>query len=62
MKTMQKVWIRKGVVYVPHFHHPKTWVGPGYGFHNDKEYSESKLRALGAIDSMRLLYKKTEVN
>jgi hypothetical protein len=62
MRTMQKVWIKKGVIYVPHLNKPKTWVGPGYGFQNDKEYSEQKMRALGAIDSMRLLYPKTEVN
>ena len=61
MKTMQKVWMKRGIVYVPHFHHPRTWVGPGYGSWNMKEYSEAKMRALGAIDSMRLLHQKTEV-
>ena len=62
MKTNRKCWIRKGVIFVPHQTKQKTWVGPGYGRKNFKEYSETNMRALNAIDLKYLLFPVAEVN
>jgi len=58
VKTMQKVWTYRGIMYVPHFSRPGVWVSPGYPRKQQVEFDAARLRKLGAIESNYYLFAK----
>ena len=55
------VYIKHGVTYVPHYEKPGIWVGPGYGRHNDTEYTETMMEAAKAIKQEMMLWPRLTV-
>lgn len=55
------VYVKHGVTYVPHYFKPGIWVGPGYGRHNDMEYTETMMEAAGAEAEQLMLWPRASV-
>jgi len=49
---------RNGVLYIPHYRET-TFVGPGYGFHNFKEYTTVELVMAGAQRILQPLWMRS---
>lgn len=47
-----------GIVYVPHYKHPNSYVGPGYGKQHNNEYSAYMLERRGAKPRYEVLWKR----
>lgn len=41
--VLQRVWVLKGITYVPHYRNSKLFVGPGYPRYNKSVYTEEFL-------------------
>jgi hypothetical protein len=67
--SLQQVWNKNGITYVPHYYKPNVFVGPGYAFEETnykgekiyvpKEYKLSYLLANDAVAEDRYLWKRT---
>lgn len=47
------------VYYLPHYVIKNFYVSPGYGFHNEKLYTEKELRDMGAEREVLPLWKRS---
>ena len=56
------VFMKDGFTYVPHYEKPGIWVGPGYKQgHNESEYTEDYLLAVGAVPREAMLWPRMTV-
>lgn len=49
-------FVLKGITYVPHYRNRKVFVGPGYGRHNLKRYTQEQLLVKGAKPVTQMLW------
>ena len=54
-------YLKDGVEYVPHYFKPGIWVGPGYGRHNETEYTEEQLIVADAVAKETMLWPRATV-
>ena len=45
----QVVYAVNGTLYLPSYSMPGVFVGPGYGYHNERTYSGYQLMQMGAL-------------
>jgi len=55
----QKVYVLKGVTYVPHYS-ARGYVSPGYGKHHNKIYTSSELELAEATTQHTMLWNRSE--
>lgn len=56
-KVLTRVFYYRDLVYVPHRDVKDMYVGPGYGKHIVRMFSESELRKAGAHEGLEYLYR-----
>jgi len=49
----------RGVIYLPHYTIRNRYVSPGYGFHNEKLYTEKELKVAGAEKQILMLWNRS---
>ena len=50
------IFVKDEITYVPHYRNSSVFVGPGYGKHNVKQYSEFELFRMGAEKAFKFLW------